>query len=105
MLIAMVNFLSMVVQFILASFLFITAFVICCLFITFIVACIWELFLIAADTFNLLFLDTNGNKIRKMNDREMAEYFLANYQLIGHFKGKFNSVNQLVLWLKSKEDC
>lgn len=97
------NFIITAIQFVFASFLFIAAFIVTCIFLTFILACVWELFIAVAHTFKVMTSDTNGNRIRKMGDKEMAEYFLANYEAINHFKGKMNSANALTEWLASKD--
>ena len=44
---------------------------------------------------------TNGNRIRIMNNRQMAEYFLQNYSKIGQYKGTFGAVDELEKWLNA----
>ena len=48
--------------------------------------------------------NTNGNKIRRMSDKKMAEYFLQNYKEIEVYKGRFCGLKELEKWLGSKED-
>lgn len=47
--------------------------------------------------------NTNGNKIRRMSDKQMAQYFLQNYREIELYKGRFCGVKDLEFWLKSKD--
>lgn len=48
--------------------------------------------------------NTNGNKIRRMSNKKMAEYFLQNYKEIEVYKGRFCGLKELEKWLGSKED-
>ena len=72
----------------------------------FLIACAIELILVIYRQLMkvIKIFKTNGNMIRRMNNRQMAEYFLQNYQKIGQYKGRFCGVSELEKWLNTVEE-
>ena len=85
---------------------FVTIFIIVCFGILLAIASAIQSTILIADEIRtrIKIRRTNGNKIRRMNDKQMAQYFLQNYTEIELYKGRFCGLEELEKWLGSKED-